>query len=86
VQKEAGSAAEHLIGVPRVTLQRYGGSGSYKSPTCGSGVRTELRQSRGMQQMSGYACRRNLPSDLDQRRHVALARDVASDEWDESRL
>jgi Cupin domain len=26
--------------------------------------------------MSEYACRRNLPSDLDQRRHVALARDV----------
>jgi hypothetical protein len=27
-----------------------------------------LRQSRGMHPMSGYACRRNLPSDLDQRR------------------
>ena len=35
-----------------------------------------LRQSRGMHPMSEYACRRNLPSDLDQRRHVALARDV----------
>jgi hypothetical protein len=35
-----------------------------------------FRQSRGMHPMSEYACRRNLPSDLDQRRHVALARDV----------
>ena len=29
-----------------------------------------------MHQMPEYACRRNLPSDLDQRRYVALARDV----------
>jgi hypothetical protein len=29
-----------------------------------------------MHPMSGYACRRNLPSDLDQQRHAALARDV----------
>jgi hypothetical protein len=34
----------------------------------GSTGKAGLRQSRGMQQMSEYACRRNLPSDLDQRR------------------
>jgi hypothetical protein len=32
--------------------------------------------SRGMHPMSGYACHWNLPSGLDQRRHVALACDL----------
>jgi adenine-specific DNA-methyltransferase len=36
------------------------------------------RQSRGMHHMSEYACGRNVRSDLDQRRHVALARDAGS--------
>src|SRR5512132_1780987 len=41
-----------------------------------SGSPPGLRQSRGMHPMSEYACRRNLPSDPDQGRHVALARDL----------
>src|SRR5512132_2269226 len=40
------------------------------------GVTPGLRQSRGMHPMSEYACRRNLPSDPDHGRHVALARDL----------
>jgi len=46
-----------------------------------------LRQSRGMQQMSEYACRRNLPSDLGSTPPVwRWLVTWASDEWDESRL
>jgi hypothetical protein len=75
VTTRGGSAtfpsADHSMALDSV---RSGASLAARTPPTTAG----LRQVMICTKMSKYACRQDLPSDPDQRRHVALARDVGS--------